>query len=284
MSHAGEDRTSDGASLAEQVERSGYCILRDVISPDCCGSIAECVSAAVARERANYPHAPPQVGFTPSIINHEQSFAPYLAASRLMELLTQLLGEHLRISFTSAIINEPGNARGAWHADWPFNQKNAGRIPAPYPDIRFHVTTLWMLSPFTAANGGTLIVPGSHQRPTNPTATPENDPQVPLPDEEQVCGPAGSVLVMDSRLWHATAPNRSDEPRVALAVRYAPWWLNLEVLRPESGERARMCVESGRPENEVPSLRRDVFERLPSQVQPLYRHWVEGAAGADSSE
>jgi hypothetical protein len=61
---------------------------------------------------------------------------------------------------------------------------------------------------------------------------------------------------------------------VALAVRYAPWWLNLEVLRPESGERKRMCDESGRSDNLVPSIRRDVFESLPSNVQPLYRHWL----------
>ena len=48
------------------------------------------------------------------------------------------------------------------------------------------------------------------------------------PSEIQVEGEAGSVLVMDSRLWHASGPNGTPEPRVAFGVRYAPWWLNLE--------------------------------------------------------
>ena len=35
--------------------------------------------ASVARERAGYPGSPKNVGFTPSLINHDQSFAEYLA-------------------------------------------------------------------------------------------------------------------------------------------------------------------------------------------------------------
>ena len=254
---------------------SGFCILKDVIPADRCAAIRDSVAAAVQHARKDYPGAPTRVGFTPSVINHDQSFAEYLADARLIALAESLLGPHVRISFTSAIINEPGNERGEWHADWPFNQKNAGRIPAPYPDFVMHLTTLWMLSPFEAANGGTFVLPGSHHHSTNPTAGGGPDSRAVFPGETNAAGPAGSVLVMDSRLWHATAPNRTDSPRVALAVRYAPWWLNVEVLRPESAERERMCSESGRSDNIVPSIRRDVFERLPERVRLLYQHWVE---------
>ena len=62
---------------------------------------------------------------------------------------------------------------------------------------------------------------------------------------------------------------------MALAVRYAPWWLNLEVLRPDSRTRQRMCADTGAGENEVPSICREAFERLPDRVKPLYWHWVE---------
>jgi ectoine hydroxylase-related dioxygenase (phytanoyl-CoA dioxygenase family) len=216
------------------------------------------------------------MNFLAGVINHEQAFAPFLADERLMAIAGSLLGDHVRISFTSAIINPPGSPRGGWHADWPFNQNSAGHVRAPYPDAVMHVTTLWMLSRFSGDNGGTLVLPGSHRYPTNPTAG-GSDPNAPLPGEMHLSGPAGSVCIMDSRLWHATSPNRSSEPRVALAVRYAPWWLNLEVLRPGSEERKRMVDEPGKEENRVPSVPRDVFERLPPTVKPLYRHWVEGA-------
>jgi hypothetical protein len=36
-----------------------------------------------------------------------------------------------------------------------------------------------------------------------------------------------------------------------------------------------MCDEAGATDNIVPSIRRDVYERLPQKVKPLYRHWLE---------
>ena len=266
--------TGASAALLDQLRRDGYGVVPDVIPTEECTSIRESVIRTVQDQRSHYPAAPKNVGFTPGLINHDQSFATYLASEQLLRPIEELLGHHSRISFTSAIINEPGNDRGKWHADWPFNQRNAGHIPVPYPDAVMHITTLWMLSSFTTENGGTLIRPGSHRQSTNPTAGDDAQAMRSFPDEINVTGPAGGVLVMDSRLWHATAPNRTDSPRVALAVRYAPWWLNLEVLRPESDERKRMCDEAGRTDNIVPSVRPDVYARLPQDVQTLYRHWV----------
>ena len=96
-------------------------------------------------------------------------FAWWSGNARLINLSGKLLGAHVRISFTSVIINEPGKPRTNWHADWPFNQNNACHVPAPYPNRVMHLTSLLMVSPFTQENGGTLIVPGSHQKSSNPT-------------------------------------------------------------------------------------------------------------------
>ena len=260
--------------LLVQMHRQGYSVLPQIIPADRCREVRLRIQDVVGRESPRHS-SPSRVGFVPSVINHDHLFADYLADTRLQELCQALLGHNLRISFTSAIVNEPGNQRGKWHADWPFNQNNAGHIPAPYPDAVMHLTTLWMLSPFSADNGGTLVVPGSHLWRTNPTAADCNvKPDQTVPTETQVTGTEGSVLVMDSRLWHATAPNRTGESRVGLAVRYAPWWLNTEVLRPGSVERKRMVDEAGKDDNQVPSIRRAVFEQLPDRVKPLYRHWV----------
>ena len=261
-------------TLADQLhalDKRGFCMLTQVIPATQLPAVRAEVLAVVAEHRGD--GAPRHVGFVPGLVNHTRCFAPYLVEPRLTALLAECLGEHLRISFTSAIVNELGNERGGWHADWPFNQHNAGRLPAPYPDLRMHITTLWMLSPFCQQNGGTLVLPGSHRRDSNPTSVAGPDPHRQLSGEIQITGDAGSVLVMDSRLWHATAANQTGEPRVALAVRYAPWWLNLEVLRPESDERRRLCGESGRDENRVPSIPNEAYQALPADVQPLFRHW-----------
>ena len=100
------------------------------------------------------------------------------------------------------------------------------------------------------------------------------DPDGPADDEERAEGKAGSVLIYDSRLWHATSANTTESPRVGLAVRYAPWWLNLDVLMPGSDERQRMVIEPQAQENEVDPISTEIFYRLPKNVKPLMRHWV----------
>ena len=87
-------------------------------------------------------------------------------------------------------------------------------------------------------------------------------------------GPAGSVLVLDSRIWHATAPNQSQKDRVSVVVRYAPWWLNTRVLMPGSEERKMMVDETGLTENDQEPVPRQVYEGLPENVKPLFRHSI----------
>jgi hypothetical protein len=250
----------------------GWCVVPDVIPTADVEAIRKSVDLTVAENRN--PNAPAGIGHLPTIIAYNQTFAKYLAAPSIMELVNAMLGEHVRISFTTGTINYPGNERGGWHADWPFNQRNAGHIPAPYPDATFHLTSLWMFSPFTDENGGTLVVPGSHRASNNPTGDNGIEALTPYPTEINANGTAGSVLLFDSRLWHASAPNRSQEPRVSVVVRYAPWWLNLEVLRPGSVERQQIVDAEGGKENELPPIPAESFEKLPDDVRPLFRHWV----------
>lgn len=263
------------ASLVQQVHETGYCVLTDVIPTDAVASV--CADVLAVDPAHNRPDAPALRGAVSGLINHTQSFAPYLADTRLLALTTALLGKHVRVSYTSTIISYPGADRLQWHADWPFNQGNAGHMDAPYPDILAHLTSIWMLTDFTVENGATLIVPGSHKANNNPTGHNGVDKMAPHPDEIQMTGKAGSVMVMDSRMWHATPRNVSGQIRAGLAIRWAPWWLNLDVLMPGSDERARMVDEvQEAKDNQVPAVEPQVFSGLPAAVQPLFRHWTRG--------
>lgn len=259
----------------EQIKSDGWCLIEDVIPSEKVDAIRDSVYGS-ARQHCD-PKQLKELGiaFVPSIINYNQEFAEYLVHPDLKNVAETLLGKFFRISFTSVIVNESSNPRGKWHSDWPFNQNSACHVPAPYPDCLMHLTTLWMLSEFTAENGGTLIVPGSHRESDNPTGNHEHAGDQPHPREISATGKAGSVLVFDSRLWHSTAKNTTQVQRVALAVRYAPWWLNVGVLNPDSPVRKTMLEETGASENRVPLLFRSVYENLPEDVQPLYEHWVE---------
>ena len=254
------------------LKMDGFCVVEGVIPRDKVDAVRGSVEATVAESGTKGRTTGVDANF--GLISYDQSFAPYLADSRILAVTKALFGHNVRISFTTAIFNTPGNSRGVWHADWPFNQSNAGHIPAPYPDVVQHLTTIWMLSPFSTVTGGTLLVPGSHRSSNNPSGDNGADATAPYPTEVQATGEAGDILMFDSRLWHATAPNMADSTRVGVAVRYAPWWLNLNILMPGSDERARMVDEPGLKQPQVPAVPADVFDRLPGNVKPLFRHWV----------
>jgi ectoine hydroxylase-related dioxygenase (phytanoyl-CoA dioxygenase family) len=258
---------------ADRIRVEGWTVIEDVIPKDRIeGYKAEFYR--ISKER-NVGSPLSGITFIPSVINEFPEMAGVLANPVVLEVVESLLGRHARVSFTSAIINEPGNQRGLWHADWPFNARNAGHIEAPYPDGIFHLTALWMLSAFTSQNGGTLVVPRSHLESTNPTQWPEREAAKVLPGEINASGPAGAVLLIDSRLWHATSENRTDQPRVSFVNRYAPWWLNLNILKPGSAERIMLVDEPGKTENQVPPVKREIYESMPKRARPLFRHWVE---------
>lgn len=260
------------SNLLERMKLDGWCVVEGVIPAAEVAAVRENVQAATAQHRN--PNAPKNIGHLSGVINYDQSIAPYLADEQLLGVIEGVLGPHVRISFTTATINEPGNARSGWHADWPFNQRNAGCMPAPYADLPMHITTIWMLSPFSAATGGTLVVSGSHRMPNNPTGGYGIGELEIYPTEINATGNAGDVLVMDSRLWHATAANITGDPRVAVVTRYAPWWLDLNVLMPDSITRDRLQKATGKGENQVPLVPATVYAGLPEKVKSLFAHWV----------
>ena len=225
----------------------------------------------------------------PSLLNYDQSLAPYLARRAVLDIVDAHLGPGSRISFVTSQINFGTTQRGEWHADYPYNQSNMQRIRAPYPggpDHSHGLTTIWILSPFSSATGSTLVVPESHRQCTNPTSCSHKlhgrAQWEPHPREKYVVGSAGSVLVMDSRLWHAVPAHdfAVGEYRVAVAVRYTPWWMNVESLVPGSEERQRLLAATRRVDpcakegNSQPPLPLAVWKALPGNLQPLVWHRV----------
>ena len=257
----------------EQLKQNGFTVVENVIPDTELSDISASIQSATD-DNANPGALEKGIGHVGGFMRHNQSLAPYLADRKVLDPIEGLLGPLVKVSYTTAAINMPGNPRGTWHADWPFNQGNAGHVEAPYADFPMHVTTLWMISAFSAENGGTLIVPGSHRESNNPTGNIGVDQTAPYPGEINATGPAGSVLILDSRMWHSTAHNGTNDPRVSVVVRYAPWWLNTRMLMPESNERRVLMKRTGLPENSQPSLPGDVYESLPPDLQPLFSHWL----------
>jgi hypothetical protein len=217
----------------------------------------------------------PEVGRVQDVYSQIPEITEFLTDGRVVAIGESFFGPNMRVSSVGVIITNPGSQRGGWHADWPFNQTMAAHIAAPYQDAVLQLSGIVMVTEFVAENGATLIVPGTHRLPSNPTANIGVDQFVALPDEAPVTGRSGSLLLYDSRLWHAAAPNNSNQIRVAITVRYAPWWLNLEVKRSGSPDHKRLVLGGKGKDNSAPAIPRKVFERFPAKARPFFCHNVE---------
>jgi ectoine hydroxylase-related dioxygenase (phytanoyl-CoA dioxygenase family) len=139
------------------------------------------------------------------LVNKGAVFEPCFTEARVLACVGEVLGE-FRLSSLNFRAALPGHGRQALHADWG----------GPVPPGGYQVcNSIWLLDDFTTANGATRVVPGSHRSGTVPRlAMP--DPAAPHPDEVQITGRAGTVVIFNSHLWHGGASNRSDRPRRAL--------------------------------------------------------------------
>ena len=85
------------------------------------------------------------------------------------------------------------------------------------------VNMFFAIDAFSADNGGTLVVPGTHQRMTPPS--PEFLEAAAVPVE---C-PAGSMLVFDSTLWHAAGCNVSGADRLAINHQFTRSYIKQQI-------------------------------------------------------
>ncbi len=263
-------------SVDEAIRRvtvEGWCVLDSVIPPAEVGGVREAVLDVSRRE----PDAgKPRIGIG-GLIAKTQAFAPYVAEERLLGVAHARLGAPVRISMTHGIVTAPGYGRANWHGDWPFSLRQDQKVLHPYPaDAPMHVTTLWALTEFSAATGGTAIVPGSHRFGNNPSGDNGYGEHAPAPSELQPHLDPGDVLMIDSRVWHTNGDNVSDRTRVGMAVRYAPWWFNIHVLTPGLSQYERTMGERGTRGDDVMPITPEQYTALPDAVKPLLRHVVIG--------
>lgn len=212
-----------------------------------------------------YPFDPDQANVRVfHLFNLDPVFQELIAHSSALFFVRALLGADFLISNFSANITAPGSARMQLHAD-------QGYVMPPWPAAPLACNVAWLLDDFTEENGGTRYVPRSHLRGTNPSSADEVA-SVPI------IAPAGSLLVMDGRLWHQTGANQSQDcRRAALFGYYVRRWLRPQInwnaaLWPETVARSSpgflhlLGFYSGNVEAQVPNGHRAPVH-MPADVQ-----------------
>jgi ectoine hydroxylase-related dioxygenase (phytanoyl-CoA dioxygenase family) len=126
----------------------------------------------------------------------------------VLAMADRVLGPGSQFSLTQATQIHPGQEAQILHYE-------QGIYPLPR-DRDVMLTAIWALDDFSAANGATLLVPGSHHG---------HDRRPDMTDAIPAEMPAGSVLVFLGRLWHAGGANITDQPRLGVIIDYVQPWL-----------------------------------------------------------
>ncbi len=167
--------------------------------------------------------------------NKGQVFLDLLDNQRPLDLVHHVLGDEILISSFTANIAKPGGVEMPLHTDqWWLPQptrRDARDLPAgsitrsrfgdPGGENATHIAPavvsniIFMLDDFTAENGATHVVPGSHRKGRHPDAEVDADVE-----SVQACAPAGTALITDGRVWHGTGANMSTHPRHAVLITF----------------------------------------------------------------
>ncbi|KUI70459.1 hypothetical protein VM1G_06003 [Cytospora mali] len=250
--------TEDIEQVKRDIKEFGYGLVKNALTPEQVAIMKKAVQEQAAGENAagigqpdGGPHGPNQRIWT--LINKGDEFLDLLNHPLIDEIVPWYLGEHALIHSYSANIARPGNVPMQLHTDQV-------AIQPPIRDLAFGLNIMWYFEDITEENGGTRVFPGSHlgQIAPNDLFTVEGTAAAE--------GPAGTALVFESRLWHATGPNRA-----------------------KSGERPVILMFFMRSfirqqENNFLSLRKDVEAKLSDRQKRLLGFYTTGALGGIEGE
>ncbi|AMK19577.1 MULTISPECIES: phytanoyl-CoA dioxygenase family protein [Sphingobium] len=211
--------TGDWAKGREDLKKFGYCLIKDVLSPDQLATVRQrLVDQAAAEEEAGVAwwegkagHARGPTQRVWNLANKGQPFLDMLKLPIVDYFMRPALGDYYTVSNYLSVIAGPGNEPQQLHYDQTGVQPAVGQFPVG-------MNILWFLDDVTEANGGTRVFPGSHEVHVGPDNIFVSDGTVAAE------GPAGSAMIFDTRLWHGTGANRTDKLRhVAITLFYRAW-------------------------------------------------------------
>ncbi|GAB5470358.1 MAG: phytanoyl-CoA dioxygenase family protein [Rhodospirillales bacterium] len=208
---------ADPATVTEALLEQGYAIVEDWMAPDRLAAFnAELEAEMAATSGVNEDFGGKNTKRFGALFAKSRQACDLAIDPLLLGVADRVLLPHCaayQINYTGMASLQPGERAQVLHRDsglYPF------RNPAP-PVI---LATIWALSDFTAENGGTALVPGSHLWP---------DAREPKPEEViQATMPAGSCLLYLGNVIHGGGANQATSERRGVLLQYSLGWLRQE--------------------------------------------------------
>ncbi|PZO89728.1 MAG: phytanoyl-CoA dioxygenase [Sphingomonas sanxanigenens] len=218
---------------SEALQRDGFVVLRNLIDADTVAAMRADIKRLFAtRPGGRNPFEGLKTQLLYAVVDKTLACNPLVEHPAVLGLLDWIFDPNYLLSQLQAINILPGEAAQPLHYD-------DGFYKVPRPRAPFGAATVIALDDFTADNGATVAIPGSHlwgaREPTEAESAAV----------EPVVMPAGSAVLFLGTLWHGGGENRLDRARLALTAQYcAPWCRQQENFSLSvSTDQVRRCSE-----------------------------------------
>lgn len=232
----------------QELQQQGYSMIPDFLSAQQLASVNQLYDQMLGTHlgRNNFEGNRTERIYT--LAARHRIFQDIAEDSRIMALCDALFMPNYLLTANQAIVISPGETPQPWHTDDSF-------YPIPRPRPMISLSTIVAVDAFTAENGGTEVIPGSHlwrdeQIAGNDiTGDMEVDPQFAeklAPLSVPVAMAAGTCLVFAGTLLHRGGANHSGGNRRAFSNQYCEPWARPQenfFLAIPPGEAAKMSAK-----------------------------------------
>lgn len=251
---------------AAEIRAQGFTVIRDFMAPGVIAEFRDRLQPFLGSHRGRNDFEGFETERVYTLVARAKVFEDLACEPRLMALLSRFLEGHFLLSATHAINLMPGETAQGVHTDDGFYRQPRSSPPVGY-------SMIGAIDAFTAANGATEVIPGSHLWTEEDIAARRAEPggleKYLVPMEV----PAGAAFVFPGKLLHRGGANTTDRPRLAFTNQYCAGW-----ARPQ--ENFFLSV----PKDVVRSMSPRAQALLGYELWPTFMGMVTGSHPAKSLE
>lgn len=208
----------------EELDREGYTLIREFLPAVALRRVRDGLARHLETHTGRNAFEGYRTERVYTLVGRGSVFEEIAEDMRVLAILDRLLQPGYLLTASQAICIHPGEAAQPIHHDDSF-------YPVPRPRPSYSYSTIVAVDDFTADNGGTEIIPGSHRwsdaQIQGQYDGRQHDRAMPASLESELVSmvvPAGTCILFHGTLMHRGGANRSAAPRLALSNQYCEPW------------------------------------------------------------
>ena len=242
-----------------RIEDSGFTVIEDFLSADVLAEVRRVLGFYLGTHRGRNDFEGERTERVYTLVGRGRVFWDIVLDARVMALCERFLLPNFLLTASQAIQINPGETPQAFHSDDAFYH-----LPRPRPMVS--LSTIVAVDPFTAENGGTEVIAGSHRWSDDELAGTfdklgDQGPDFAHGEARRALHattldmPAGAGVVFAGTVLHRGGANRSADSRCAFSNQYCQPWARQQ-------------------ENFILAIPAEVARQMPPRLQELLGYSV----------